>query len=48
MRVRVPRQMGYKSIKFVTRILLVDSVKEIGKGMGSHAAERGYSWFNPI
>lgn len=48
MRVRVPRQMGYKSVKFVTRILLVDSVKEFGKGMGSHAAERGYSWFNPI
>jgi len=48
MRVRVPRQLGYKSIKFVHKILLVDSVKEFGKGMGSHAAERGYSWFNPI
>jgi DMSO/TMAO reductase YedYZ molybdopterin-dependent catalytic subunit len=48
MRVRVPRQLGYKSLKFVTRIVLVDSVKWLGKGMGSNAAEVGYSWFNPI
>ena len=48
MRVRVPRQLGYKSIKFVTRITLVESVKELGKGMGSFAAERGYAWFNGI
>lgn len=48
MRIRVPRQLGYKSVKFVHKILLVDSVKEFGEGMGSQAAERGYSWFNPI
>jgi DMSO/TMAO reductase YedYZ molybdopterin-dependent catalytic subunit len=48
MRVRVPRQLGYKSIKFVTKITLVESVKGFGKGMGSNAAERGYAWFNGI
>ena len=48
MRMRVPRQLGYKSIKFVTKITLVESVEGLGKGMGSYAAERGYSWFNGI
>lgn len=48
MRVRVPRQLGYKSVKFVTRISLVDSLKGLGWGMGSAGAEAGYSWFNPI
>ncbi|MBL8232122.1 MAG: molybdopterin-dependent oxidoreductase [Bryobacterales bacterium] len=48
MRIRVPRQLGYKSVKFVTKLTLLESVKGIGKGMGSNAAERGYSWFNGI
>jgi DMSO/TMAO reductase YedYZ molybdopterin-dependent catalytic subunit len=48
MRMRVPRQLGYKSVKFVTRIALVDSLQGLGKGLGSGGAEAGYSWFNPI
>jgi DMSO/TMAO reductase YedYZ molybdopterin-dependent catalytic subunit len=47
-RIRVPRQLGYKSVKFLTRLTLVDSVKGVGQGMGSSAAEYGYSWFNGI
>lgn len=48
LRMRVPRQLGYKSVKYVTRLTVVDSVKEFGKGMGSFAAERGYAWYNGI
>jgi DMSO/TMAO reductase YedYZ molybdopterin-dependent catalytic subunit len=48
MRMRVPRQLGYKSVKFVTKITLLDSMRGVGEGMGSYAAERGYAWFNGI
>lgn len=47
-RMRVPRQLGYKSVKFVTKITLVESVQGLSKGMGPFAAERGYSWFSAI
>jgi len=48
LRVRVPRQLGYKSVKFVTRLTVTDSVKGFGKGKGSFAAEHGYAWYNGI
>lgn len=48
LRVRVPRQLGYKSVKFVTRLTVTDSVKGYGQGKGSFAAERGYAWYNGI
>ncbi|MBM3736409.1 MAG: oxidoreductase [Acidobacteria bacterium] len=48
LRLRVPRQLGYKSVKFITHLTVTDSVKSFGKGMGSFAAERGYSWYNGI
>lgn len=48
LRLRVPRQLGYKSVKYITRLTVTDSVKGFGKGMGSSAAERGYSWYNGI
>lgn len=48
LRVRVPRQLGYKNVKYVTRLTAVDSVKGFGKGMGSFASERGYAWYNGI
>jgi DMSO/TMAO reductase YedYZ molybdopterin-dependent catalytic subunit len=48
LRVRVPRQLGYKSVKYATRLTVTDSLKEFGRGMGSFAAERGYSWYNGI
>ncbi len=48
LRMRVPRHIGYKSVKYLTRIVVTDSLKGFGKGMGSGAAERGYSWYNGI
>ena len=45
---RVPRQVGYKSLKFVTQITAVNSVKNIGMGLGSAEPEYGYSWFAGI
>ncbi|MEZ5403162.1 MAG: molybdopterin-dependent oxidoreductase [Bryobacteraceae bacterium] len=48
LRVRVPRQLGYKSVKFVTRLTVTDSLRDFGKGMGSQAAEHGYAWYSGI
>jgi len=44
LRMRIPRQLGYKSVKYVTRLTVTDSLKSFGKGLGSAAAEDGYSW----
>jgi DMSO/TMAO reductase YedYZ molybdopterin-dependent catalytic subunit len=48
LRVRVPRQLGYKSVKFITRITATDSLKGFGKGLGSSAPEGGYAWYAGI
>ena len=48
LRLRVPRQLGYKSIKFMTTITVIDSLKGIGKGRGSSAADAAYSWYAGI
>ena len=48
LRLRVPRQLGYKSVKYITRLTVTDTPKGFGKGMGSSAAERGYSWYSGI
>ena len=48
LRLRVPRQLGYKSVKYITRLTVTDTQKGFGKGMGSSAAERGYSWYSGI
>jgi len=47
-RLRVPRQLGYKSVKYVTRLTITDNLKEFGKGLGSSAPEEGYSWYAGI
>jgi DMSO/TMAO reductase YedYZ molybdopterin-dependent catalytic subunit len=41
----VPRQLGYKSVKYITRITATDSLKSLGKGVGSASPEAGYSWY---
>ena len=41
LRLRVPRQLGYKSVKFITRLIVTDSLKRFNKG-GS------YSWYAGI
>jgi DMSO/TMAO reductase YedYZ molybdopterin-dependent catalytic subunit len=48
LRLRVPRQLGYKSVKYITRITLTDSLKSFGKGLGSAAPEAGYAWYAGI
>ena len=49
-RLRVPRQLGYKSVKYITRLTLTDDLKRFGKGLGSGVggAEDGYAWYAGI
>jgi DMSO/TMAO reductase YedYZ molybdopterin-dependent catalytic subunit len=48
LRLRVPRQLGYKSVKYITRITATDSLKKFGKGLGSASPEGGYAWYAGI
>jgi DMSO/TMAO reductase YedYZ molybdopterin-dependent catalytic subunit len=48
LRLRLPRQLGYKSVKFITHMTVADSLKGFGKGMGSAAPEAGYAWYAGI
>jgi DMSO/TMAO reductase YedYZ molybdopterin-dependent catalytic subunit len=48
LRMRLPRQLGYKSVKFITHLTVTDSLKEFGKGLGSSAPEAGYAWYAGI
>jgi DMSO/TMAO reductase YedYZ molybdopterin-dependent catalytic subunit len=48
LRLRVPRQLGYKSIKYLAQISVVDSLKDVGDGTGSAAPGYGYSWYAGI
>ena len=48
LRLRVPRQLGYKSVKYITRITATDSMKHFGKGLGSASPEGGYAWYAGI
>jgi len=48
LRLRVPRQLGYKSVKFINRLVVTDSLKGFGKGLGSASPEAGYSWYAGI
>jgi DMSO/TMAO reductase YedYZ molybdopterin-dependent catalytic subunit len=48
LRVRVPRQLGYKSVKYVVRLTATDSMKYFGKGLGSASPEAGYAWYAGI
>ena len=51
LRLRLPRQLGYKSIKYITKITATDSMKRFGKGRGSAGAESPegeYAWYAGI
>lgn len=48
LRVRVARQLGYKSVKYLSQITVTDTLKDIGKGLGSISPEIGYSWYAGI
>ena len=48
LRLRVPRQLGYKSVKYITHLTVTDSLKGFGKGLGSASPEGGYAWYAGI
>ena len=48
LRMRLPPAIGYKNIKFITRLTVTDSLKGFGKGLGCAAAEAGYAWYTGI
>lgn len=48
LRMLVPRQLGYKNVKYVTRLILADDLKPFGKGLGSASPEGGYAWYAGI
>jgi DMSO/TMAO reductase YedYZ molybdopterin-dependent catalytic subunit len=48
LRLRVPRQLGYKSLKYIVRLTATDSMKGFGKGLGSASPESGYAWYAGI
>lgn len=48
LRLRVPRQLGYKNVKYITSLTVTDSLKPFGKGLGSASPEGGYAWYAGI
>jgi DMSO/TMAO reductase YedYZ molybdopterin-dependent catalytic subunit len=48
LRLRVPRQLGYKSVKYINRLTVTDNLKGFGKGLGSASPEGGYAWYAGI
>ena len=48
LRLRVPRQLGYKNVKYITRLTVTDDLKRFGKGLGSASPEGGYAWYAGI
>ena len=48
LRMRLPRQLGYKSVKYITHLTVTDNLKSFGKGLGSAAPEGGYAWYAGI
>jgi DMSO/TMAO reductase YedYZ molybdopterin-dependent catalytic subunit len=47
-RLRVERQLGYKSAKYVMRIEIVESFAQIGNGHGGYWEDQGYDWYAGI
>ena len=40
---KVPRQLGYKNVKYLSHITVADSLKNIRNGQGSVSPDYGYS-----
>lgn len=47
-RLRVERQLGWKSLKFVHRLQLVERIDHVGEGTGSFVADFGFQWYGGI
>ena len=48
LRMRLPRQIGYKNIKFINRLTVTDNLKRFGNGCGAAACKYGYAWYTGI
>jgi DMSO/TMAO reductase YedYZ molybdopterin-dependent catalytic subunit len=48
LRMRVPRQLGYKNVKYIHHLTATDSVKSFGDGRGSPSPAGGYAWYAGI
>ena len=48
LRLRVPRQLGYKNVKYINRLTLTDNLKSLGKGTGGANSDAGYAWYAGI
>ena len=48
LRLRVPRQLGYKSVKYINHLILTDNLKPFGKGTGGANSDGGYAWYAGI
>jgi DMSO/TMAO reductase YedYZ molybdopterin-dependent catalytic subunit len=48
LRLRVPRQLGYKSVKYVTRLAVTDSAKGFVSALDPKHPNGGYAWYAGI
>jgi DMSO/TMAO reductase YedYZ molybdopterin-dependent catalytic subunit len=48
LRLRLPRQLGYKSLKYLHHITVTDNIRKFGQGLGSIDPETGYAWYAGI
>jgi DMSO/TMAO reductase YedYZ molybdopterin-dependent catalytic subunit len=48
LRLRVPRQLGCKSVKYITRLTVANNVKPFGRGLGSASTEGDFAWYAGI
>jgi DMSO/TMAO reductase YedYZ molybdopterin-dependent catalytic subunit len=48
LRLRVPRQLGYKSVKDVTRLAVTDSAKGFVSALDPKHPNGGYAWYAGI
>ena len=48
LRLRVERQCGYKNLKFLKSIQVVDSMASFGRGTGGINSDWGFHWFGGV
>ena len=48
LRMRVPRQLGYKSVKYINHLTVTGNLKPFGKGLGGANSDFGYAWYAGI
>lgn len=48
LRLRVERQCGYKNIKFLKSIDVVDSLAGLGRGTGGLSSDYGFHWYGGV